>query len=48
MQILDEAIEVAVDKPKVERLKELKSILSTDFDEALKKLKKFWMKLNPF
>ena len=39
MQILDEAIEIAVDKPKVERLKELKSIVSTDFDEVVEKAK---------
>ena len=39
MQILDEAIEVAVDKPKVERLKRLKSIVSTDFDEVVEKAK---------
>jgi len=39
MQILDEAIETAVDKPKVERLKRQKSIVSTDFDEVVEKAK---------
>lgn len=38
IQILNEAIEIAVDKPKVERLKKLKSeITSADFDKAIEK-----------
>jgi len=40
MQILDEAIEIAVDKPKVERLKRLKSIVSTDFDKTVEEARK--------
>ena len=39
IQILDEAIEIAVDRPKIEKLERLKSIVSTDFNEVVEKAK---------